>query len=89
MTHVGRDPLALSVRRRAAHWRFGCALILAATSFALTGCASSDVIPASELPGSLQAVHIENPKTLEFGRLANGNYNNELIAADDVLEVNV
>ena len=89
MTHVGRDPLALSVRRRPAHWRFGGALILAATSFALTGCASSDVIPASELPGSLQAVHIENPKTLEFGRLANGNYNNELIAADDVLEVNV
>ena len=89
MTHVGRDPLALSVRRRPAHWRFGGALILAATSFALTGCASSDVIPASELPGNLQAVHIENPKTLEFGRLANGNYNNELIAADDVLEVNV
>lgn len=89
MTHVGRDPLALSARRRPSLWRFGCALSLAATSFALTGCASSDLIPASELPGNLQAAHIENPKTLEFGRLANGNYNNELIAADDVLEVNV
>ncbi len=89
MTPVGRDPLALSARRRPAHWRFGCVLIFAATGFALTGCASSDLIPASELPGNMQAAHIENPKTLEFGRLANGDYNNELIAADDVLEVNV
>ena len=89
MTHVGRDPLALSARRRPAHWRFGCALSVAATGFGLTGCVSSDLIPASEVPGNLQAIHIENPKTLEFGRLANGNYNNDLIAADDVLEVNV
>ena len=89
MTHVGRDPLALSVRRRPAHWRFGCALIVAATSFGLTGCASSGLIPASELPGNLQAAHIENPKTLELIRLANGSYNNELIAADDVLEVHI
>ena len=89
MTHVGRDPLALSARRRPSHWRFGCALSLAAASFGLTGCASSDIIPASELPAPLQAAHIENPKTLELIRLANGTYNNELIAADDVLEVNI
>jgi len=63
--------------------------MLAAAGSTLTGCASTDVIPASELHPSLQAAHIENPKTLEFGRLANGNYNTELIGPDDVLEVNV
>ncbi|MBC7818763.1 MAG: polysaccharide biosynthesis/export family protein [Planctomycetaceae bacterium] len=89
MTHVGRDPLALSARRRTTRWRFGCAFVAAAASFGVMGCASNDIYPASELPAPLQAAHIENPKTLELIRLANGTYNNELIAADDVLEVNI
>ncbi len=89
MTHAGRDPLALSARRRPAFWFFGCALIAAAASCGLSGCVSNDVYQASELPTALQATHIENPKTLDLIRLANGTYNNELIAADDVLEVNI
>ncbi|MFM9965091.1 MAG: polysaccharide biosynthesis/export family protein [Planctomycetaceae bacterium] len=89
MTHVGRDPLALSASRRSCHWRFGCALVAAAAGLGLTGCASNNVYQASELPSVLQAAHIENPKTLELIRLANGSYNIDLIDVDDVLEVNI
>lgn len=89
MTNVGRDPSALSNPRRPCPWQFGCVLFAVAASFGVIGCASNDVYLARELPANLQAAHIENPKTLDLIRLANGTYNNELIAADDVLEVNI
>jgi polysaccharide export outer membrane protein len=88
MTHVGRDPLALSVVPRPRGWSWGCVL-LTAVCLGPVGCVSNDVYLAHELPAGLQAAQIENPKTLELIRLASGTYNNDLIDVDDVLEISI
>ncbi len=89
MTHLGRDPLALSARMRPRRARFGIVLFAAVASLGLTGCRSRDVYQASELPANLQAAHIDNPKTLDFSRMANPNSNNALIDSGDILEVHI
>lgn len=55
----------------------------------LVGCASQDIYQARELPGHLQAPHLENAKTLELSRLAPVAYNEDLIEVDDVLELHI
>ncbi len=55
----------------------------------LVGCASQDIYQARELPGHLQAPHLENAKTLELSRLAPVAYNEDLVDIDDVLEVHI
>ncbi len=60
-----------------------------ASSLLLTGCASSDIIQADNVPQWLQAPTIANAKTLDLSRLATGSYTNDLIDRGDVLEVTI
>ncbi len=89
MTGAGRDLLADPVvprpfiRRAFVVWQF------LALSASLMGCATTDVHRADEIPGWLQAPHIENAQTLDLSKLATGSYSNDLIDRGDVLEVTI
>ena len=60
-----------------------------ASSLLLSGCVSSDIIQADNVPQWLQAPTIDNPKTLDLSGMASGTYNNDLIDRGDVLEVTI
>lgn len=89
MTSVGRDSLALSapLRPRSCPPAFTCVVWLA--TLGMLGCASQDIYHASELPAHLQAPKIENAKTLDLSGLTTVAYNNDLIDAGDILEVQI
>ncbi len=87
MTHVGRDRLARLVDRLFQLSRRLRALVWLVSLTWLSGCMSTDVFQADELPPNLQAPHIENSKTLDLSRLATGTYGSDAIDRGDVLEV--
>lgn len=89
MTHVGRDSSALSAPVRRCSWR---EIVVSAALFAglgLSGCVSSDVFQAGELPPHLQAPAVANTKKLNLSGLSTVAYNNDVIDNGDILEVQI
>lgn len=87
MTHPGRDRLACCFRLLSSRQRCFVLSLCLASGVALSGCATTDAIQANKLPQYMQAPTIENPKTLDLSKLANGDYGNDAIDSGDVLEV--